>query len=84
MNIPAVDLNQFILATSTLIGLVNGVTFALDRNWRAFVLFLIAGIAGLIFGALHWYGLPSAEIGLALGVGSSGVYKLFQIAGVKR
>ncbi len=70
---------QYVLAGFVLIGLVNGVTFALDRQWKSFVLFISAVLAGLIFGFLKWFGLPSAEIGLAVGIASSGVYKSFQV-----
>lgn len=70
------DLTEFAFAAFVLIGLVNGIQFALDRNWASFTKFLIAVIAGGVFGALKWFGLPSAEIGLAVGISSSGVYKV--------
>ena len=71
------DLTQFAMGTFVLIGLVNGIQFAIDKQWGSFVKFLTAVIAGGIFGYLHWFGLPSLEIGLAVGIGSSGVYKAF-------
>lgn len=74
---------QYVLAGFVLIGLVNGITFALDRQWKSFVLFLSAILAGLIFGSLKWFGLPSAEIGLAVGIASSGVYKVAQVVSGK-
>lgn len=69
------DLTQFAMGTFVLIGLVNGVQFALDKQWASFAKFLTAVIAGGLFGYLKFFGLPSLEIGLAVGIGSSGVYK---------
>lgn len=77
------DLTEFALAAFIIIGLVNGIQFALDRNWSSFVKFLIAVIAGGIFGFLKWFGLSSIEIGLAVGISSSGVYKVAQKIGGK-
>jgi hypothetical protein len=37
---------------------------------------MTAVIAGGLFGYLQWFGLPSIEIGLAVGISSSGAYKL--------
>ncbi len=75
------DLSQFAMAAFVIIGFVNGIQFAVDRNWRAFAFFLTAVIGGTVFGALHWFGLPSIEVGLAVGVSSSGVYKVAQKLG---
>lgn len=75
------ELEQFALAAFVLIGLVNGVQFATNREWKSFGLFCTAIIAGTVFGAIGWFGLPSAEIGLAVGVSSSGVYKVAQKLG---
>lgn len=69
------------MAASTLIGFVNGVKLAVDRNWRSFVFFMTAVIGGAVFGYLQWFGLPSAEIGLALGIASSGTYEVAQRVG---
>ena len=71
------------MGTFVLIGLVNGVQFALDKNWPSFIKFLTAVVAGGIFGYLKFFGLPSIEIGLAVGVGSSGVYKTITQLGTK-
>lgn len=76
-----IDLTQFAFGTTVLIGLVNGVMFALDKNWRAFGLFVFAVAAGSALGFFHWYGIPSLEVGFALGVSSSGVYKVAQKLG---
>lgn len=75
------NLEQFAMAAFVLIGLVNGIQFALDRNWASFVKFLTAVIAGGLFGYLHWFGLPSLETGIAVGISSSGVYKVAQKLG---
>lgn len=77
------DFTQYAMAAFVLIGLVNGVQFALNRDWRAFTYFLVALVAGAIFGFLGYFGLPSVEIGIAVGLSSSGVYKVAQkISGV--
>ena len=75
------EITTFTMAAFVIVGLVNGVQFAFDRNWKSFTFFLIAVAAGTLFGAIHWFNLPSAEIGLAVGVGSSGVYKVAQKLG---
>lgn len=75
------NLEQFAMAAFVLIGLVNGIQFALDRNWSSFVKFMTAVVAGGLFGYLHWFGLPSLEIGLAVGISSSGIYKTAQKLG---
>lgn len=76
-----VDLGQFALATTSIVGLVNGVKLALTKKWDSFALWLVAVLGGSILGYLHWLGLPSAEIGFALGVSSSGAYELAQRVG---
>jgi len=76
-----IDLQNFAMAGFVLIGLVNGIQFAFDKNWKSFAFFITAVAAGIIFGYLGWFGLPSAEIGLAVGIGSSGAYKISQKLG---
>lgn len=75
------ELGQYVIAASTLIGFVNGVKLATDRNWRGFAFFMTAVVAGTFFGYLHWFTLPSVEIGFALGVASSGTYEVAQRIG---
>lgn len=70
---------QYVLGGFVIVGFVNGVSFLMDQNWKSFVKFGVAVIAGYTFGALHWFDIPSAEMGLALGIGSSGVFKLTQV-----
>ena len=77
------DFSQFAMAAFVLVGLVNGIGFAFDRNWKSFVFFMVAVLAGVAFGFLHWFGLPGPEIGLAVGLSSSGVYKISQVLGSK-
>ncbi len=74
-----IDFTQFALAIFVIIGLVNGINLAIEKNWKAFGKFLIAVIAGGIFGFLNWFGLPSLEIGLAVAISSSGIYKVAQV-----
>ena len=70
------ELSQFALASFVLIGLVNGVQFAVRKEWASFIFFMTAVLAGGLFGYLQWFGLPSTELGLAVGIASSGVYKV--------
>jgi len=77
------DLQQYVMAGFILIGLVNGLQFAFDRDWYAFAKFIVAVVAGGVFGYLHWFGLPTLEIGLAVGISSSGAYKLAMKLGGK-
>jgi len=73
------DLALYAMAGLIIIGLVNGIQFAFDKNWKSFTFFVVALIAGAIFGYLKWFGLPSIEIGIAVGLSSSGVYKIAQV-----
>lgn len=70
------DLTQFALAASAIIGLVNGIDLVQRREWYSVVKFCLAIVAGLVFGFLGWFGLPSMEMGLALALSSSGIYKI--------
>jgi hydrogenase/urease accessory protein HupE len=70
-----IELEQYVLAGFVLIGLVNGIQFATNKEWKSLILFLTAVVAGTIFGAIGWFGLPNAEMGLAVGLASSGVFK---------
>lgn len=78
-----IDIGQYAIAASTLIGFVNGVKLAVDQNWKGFALFAVAVLAGTAFGALHWFMIPSPEIGFAIGVASSGTYEVAQRLGGK-
>ncbi len=75
------DLEQYVLAGFVLIGLVNGIQFLMDKNWSSFIKFMIAVLCGGLFGYLGWFGLPSLEIGIAVGISSSGAYKLVSKVG---
>lgn len=75
------NLEEFALAAFVLIGLVNGLQFAWDKNWKSFSFFMVAVLGGTLFGLLKWFGLPSIEVGLAVGISSSGVYKVAQKLG---
>ena len=72
------DFTQFAFAGFIIIGLINGIQFAFDRNWKSFVFFLVAVISGGVFGAMKLFGIPSLEMGLGVGIFSSGVYKVSQ------
>ena len=75
------NFEQYALATFVLIGFVNGIQFAVNRDWKAFVYFSTATVGGVVLGYLRWFGLPGMEMGLAIGVNSSGVYKGLQLLG---
>lgn len=75
------NFENYALATFVLIGLVNGINLAVEKNWKSFIGFMLATIAGTAFGYLKWFGLPGIEMGLALGINSSGIYKVAQKLG---
>lgn len=75
------NLEQYAMAAFVIIGLVNIVQLGLDRNWKSFAKALCAVFAATLFGLLKWFGLPSAEVGLAVGISSSGLYKVAQKLG---
>ena len=72
-------LQQFVLGSAFLIGFVNIVNMGLERDWKAFIKAMTAVILGGILGYMKFYNLPSVEIGLMLGVVSSGAYKGLQV-----
>ena len=71
-----IDLTQFAMAIFVIIGLVNGINLATEKNWKSFGKFAIAVVAGAVFGYLKWFGIPSIEMGLAIAISSSGVFKI--------
>lgn len=75
------NLEQYVMGGFVMIGLVNGIQFLVDRDWKSFVKFMTAVIAGGLFGYLNWFGLPNIEIGLAVGISSSGIFKISQKIG---
>lgn len=68
-----------ITATTAVIGMVNGINFLLEGNYKSFGKFFIALLFGVVFGYLGWFGLNGIEQGLAIALSSSGVYKITQI-----
>ena len=66
-----------VLAGTILIGFVNISQMAIDRKWDSLIKAMTALIAGALFGYLKFFGIPSVEMGIAIGISSSGVYKLF-------
>lgn len=72
-------LQQFVLGSAFLIGFVNVVNMGLERDWKAFIKAMTAIVVGGVLGYLKFYNLPSVEIGLALGIMSSGAYKGLQV-----
>lgn len=72
-------LAQYVTAAFALIGLVNGVQLAMTKQWVRFAYFMVAVVAGTIFGYFKLFSLPGAEIGFLLGLASSGLYKNWQL-----
>lgn len=70
------NFEAYALAGSILIGLVNGIDIAYNKDWKSLAKFILAIGLGMLFGYLNWFSLPSLEVGLAIGLSSSGVYKL--------
>lgn len=75
------DLTQFAFGAAMLIGVVNVAKLAISKNYNSLVLAGVAILAGLLFGFLRWFGIPSPEIGLAIALASSGVYEVAQRVG---
>jgi len=75
------NLEGYTMAGFVLIGLVNGIQLATNKEWKSFIMFMTAVLFGALFGFLGWFELPSCEIGLAIGISSSGVYKISQKIG---
>jgi hypothetical protein len=73
------DFTQYAMATFALIGLINWMNFGFDGNWKSFAKVGIAVVAGSVFGYFQVFGIPSIEIGFALGINSSGVFKGLQV-----
>lgn len=76
-----IDIQNFAMASFVIIGFINGVQFALDGNWSSFIKFLTALLLGAILGFYKSFGLPGIEMGIYMGIASSGVYKVVQKLG---
>lgn len=74
-----VDFTGYAMATFALIGLINWVQMAMNGEYKSFAKVGIAVVAGCIFGYFQVFGIPSIEMGFALAINSSGVYKLAQV-----
>lgn len=70
---------QYAVAAAAIIGIVNGVRLLKARDVWGFVFFALALIAGVLFGHLHWFGVPSIEAGVLVALASSGLYRLKQV-----
>lgn len=76
-------MEQYVMAATALIGFVNIFNMALEGQWKSFGKATIGIILGGIFGYLKYFGLPGVEIGILLGISSSGLFKIAQVVGVK-
>lgn len=75
------DFTQFAIGSAMIIGLVNIVKLAVDRNWKSLALASAAVLFGLLLGFLQWFGIPSPEVGLGIALASSGAYEVTQRIG---
>lgn len=75
------NFEQYAMAAFVIIGLVNIVDMGLKGDWKSFAKAMIAVIAATAFGYFRLFGLTGIEIGLAVGISSSGVYKVAQKLG---
>ena len=67
-----------LVAIGALIGFVNIFGMAMDGNWKSFGKAVIAIALGGVFGYLKYFRLPSIEIGILVGLSSSGFCKVFK------
>lgn len=67
---------DYVVVSAVIIGFVNGIRLLKARDLWGFLFFVCALVAGLILGALHWFGLPGIEAGFAAGLISSGFYRV--------
>ncbi len=73
-------------AVAVIIGLVNGVRLLKEgnesnpKNYWGFILFCLALVAGLIFGAFGMFGL-TVEAGIVASLASSGLYRVGEKVG---
>lgn len=73
-------IETYAVAGAVIIGLVNGVKMSFPNVRKAYA-YGISLALGLIFGALHYFGLRGIEDGIIVALASSGLYKLAQKAG---
>ncbi len=74
---------EAITGATAIIGMVNGINFLFEGQWKAFGKFAAALIVGMVFGYLNWFGIKGIEQGLAVALSSSGIYKITQIINQK-
>lgn len=77
------EIEQYAVAAAAIVGLVNGFRLIGDKDYKGFVFFALALASGLFFGHIHWFGLPSMEVGLLVALASSGLYRVGQLVGGK-
>lgn len=75
------EFQEYAIASFVIIGLVNGVQLAFNKEWASFAKFMVAVIAATAFGYFKLFGLEGIETGLQVGISSSGIYKLAQKIG---
>ncbi len=73
------SLVEFGVAAGVIIGLVNGFRLLEQPNKKGFFYFLGALGAGILFGAVGLFGVPSIEVGIEIALASSGLYRVGQV-----
>ena len=68
-------MEEYIIAGAVIIGIVNGIQLGFPQV-KGFVSFLISLALGILFGAIHFFGLPGIEAGIITALASSGLYKV--------
>lgn len=82
------DLGALAVAITVITGVVNGIALATAKlpnieTFKGFINFVIAVVLGLVFGALHFFGLSGVEAGIVAALAASGLYKFTQNIGGK-
>lgn len=77
------DVSQYVVGAAALIGLINGFRLLSQKDKTPFFYFLGAVVGGALLGYVRYFGIPSVEIGLLVGLSSSGFYRVGQVAGGK-
>lgn len=70
-----------VVAVAVIIGFVSGVQYAYKKQWESFTYFLVAMVAGVVFGSVRYFGLEGVESGLVAALSSAGLYKVAKKVG---
>lgn len=62
-------------AMAVIIGIVNGIRLAKEKDKTGFILFICALVIGILLGLLQLFGL-NLETGIVVALASSGLYRV--------